>query len=108
MKYQMPEPAEIQSFGNSKPLGYTYADMCEAFDAGRAAGLEAAAAYLLAAGFRSTGIPAYERFADAIRNLSKETPCLDGTKDSAKTTAVSLDAGLQADLAQGNNLGDKT
>ena len=41
------------------------------------------------------------------RKAKKETPCLDGTTDSAKTTTVNSDAGLQKDLAQGNNLGDK-
>ena len=40
--------------------------------------------------------------------FGKETTCLVGTTDSAKTTAENSDAGLQADLAQGNNLGDKT
>ena len=58
---------------------YTASQVQDAFDAGRAEGLEAAAAYLLTAGFRSTGIPAYERFADAIRNLASNAKLCGGT-----------------------------
>ena len=64
MKYQMPAPAELQSIGDSKPLGYTYADMCEAFDAG----LEAASQAVINTGDTNSGY-----LVQAIRNL-KETP----------------------------------
>ena len=76
MKYQMPEPA-MHSFPWDEP-GYDAQQVQAAFDAGRAAGLEAAAKVCEDdwngdADTYQDSI-AFNVCADAIRNLSKETP----------------------------------
>lgn len=48
---------------------WTESQMKEYGQACRDAALEEAAQLMLEAGFRSTGIPAYERFAERIRKL---------------------------------------
>ena len=74
MKYQMPEPADTGTVTNY----YSYATVQAAFDAGRAAGLEAAAKVCEVAVHhtdmhsRTFTKDSYQACADAIRNLSKE------------------------------------
>ena len=78
MKYQMPEP-DVSYVDGEDQYGYaTYSHahsdeaMQAAFDAGRAAGLEAAVDVIL--NFQAGWIPdGFTECADAIRNL-KETP----------------------------------
>ena len=87
MKYQMPEPALFftENFGLgdvSNVWGYSKDQADEIFEAGRAAGLEAAAKvdfyHLLRLRENLTKNQCYEYHEDiesAIRNLAKEQPC---------------------------------
>ena len=68
MKYQMPEP-DIAEVPTCSPEGYTATQMQAAFDAGRVAGLEAAAKVCDSLGDEHTW-----HISAAIRNLAKETP----------------------------------
>ena len=61
----LPELSLIRSYGNPYAEGYTEARML----AYRAEVIEMCAANLLEAGFRSTGIPAYEALAERLRGL---------------------------------------
>ena len=78
MKYQMPEPAIDHLSNGETTCYYTLASVQAAFDAGLAAGLEAAAKVCEDdwngdADTYQDSI-AFNVCADAIRNLSKETP----------------------------------
>ena len=69
MKYQMPEPA-MHSFPWDEP-GYDAQQVQAAFDAGRAAGLEAAAeAATDAIAFNGGTVQMEAHVRDAIRNLA--------------------------------------
>ena len=78
MKYQMPSPAIDHLSDGETTCYYTATQVQAAFDAGRAAGLEAAAKVCEDdwngdADTYQDSI-AFNVCADAIRNLSKETP----------------------------------
>ena len=65
-----PLPSQLAAFASTQVLHCAHNDLVQAYGQQcREAALDEAAQSLLEAGFRSTGIPAYESLAERVRKL---------------------------------------